>query len=185
MCFIIYCKIFSWFTIPNLFLSYIQLPQWKSVHLFPNCTPFLGSICTLFQPIRSTHLSNLMNHIIASNYSTRPTLATIIWKWLLLSQFHYLLSLYWYLDGKNTVKMERKCVEVWHRSSGVLEKWKLMFNAASCWAWLAIHDSNGPTVLPLCVTLNLGNISLSRFCTISHLEAKIYFLTDIFSNSRV
>ena len=119
----------SWFKIPNL-LSYIQLPQWKSVHLFPNCTPFLGSICTHFQPIRSTHLSNLMNHIIASNYSTRPTLATIIWKWLLLSQFHYLLSLYWYLDGKKQI--ERKCVEIWHRSGGVLEKCKLTVNTALC-----------------------------------------------------
>ena len=45
-----------------------------------------------------------------------------------------------YLDARNAVKTERKCTEKRNTSGGVLEKSKLVVNAAPCWAWLATHD---------------------------------------------
>ena len=44
------------------------------------------------------------------------------------------------IDARNAVKTERKCTEKRHTSGGVLEKSKLIVNAALCLVWLAIHD---------------------------------------------
>ena len=55
----------------------------------------LFSNCTLFQPIRSAHVSKFDESRYRYNYPSRLTLATIIRKWLLLSQ----LSLFAYPFG--------------------------------------------------------------------------------------
>ena len=65
-----------------------------------------------------------------------------------------------YLKATNTAKLGPK---YGNRNSGVLEKLKLIVNAVPSWVWLANHHLNEPAVLLSCATLNLGDISLSRF----------------------
>ena len=93
--------------------------------------------------------SNMMNHIITYNYSVRSALATIIPTFVIVN-----------------VPGCYKCCKngkIRHKSNCVLEKLKLVVIAVLFWAWLATHELNGPAMLCLCATLNLGNISLSCF----------------------
>ena len=148
----------NWYYVFDFIYSF---PHRKVCNFFSNCK-LLGAViynffsnCTLFLPIRSTYVSNLMNHIITLH---NPPQQQSFENGYCCHSCRYTCC---HCKGTWTLETLRKqCSEIQYRSSDMLEKSKLLGTAM---AIPCTHDLNGPTELASCANLNLGDVSLSHF----------------------